>query len=102
MFSVKGRLLRADLIKYWKIVHGKCGDANLKDVLLVAPYGRTRGHPFRLLMPVCISDIKGRFFGTQCIMLWNSLPISVVSVNCLATFKRVLAVHLGEVLYEFD
>ena len=99
LFSVKGRLLKADLIKYWKIFHGKCGDANLKDVLLAAPYGRTRGYPLRLLMPVCRSDVKGRYFGTRCVILWNSLPISVVSVDCLATFKR-LAEHLGEVLYE--
>ena len=55
---MKGRLLRADLIKYWKVVHGKCRDANLKDVHLVVPYGRSRGHPFRLLMPVYLSDIK--------------------------------------------
>ena len=96
---MKGRLLRADLNKYWKIIYAKCGDTNLKDVLLMAPYGRTRGHPFRLLMPVCISDIKGMFFGTRCIMLWNSLP---VSVDCLATFKGLLAKHLGKVLYEFD
>ena len=68
----------------------------------MAPYGRTRGHPFRLLIPACISDIKGSFFGTRCVMWWNSLPISVVSVDCLAIFKRLLAEHLGEVLYEFD
>ena len=94
--------MRADLIKYWKIIHGICGDANLRDVLLVSPYGGTRGHTFRLLMSVCTSDIKGSFFGAHCVMLWNSLPISVVSVDCLATFKRLLAEHLGEVLYEFD
>ena len=83
---MKGRLLRANLIKYRKIVHGKCGDAILKDLLLVAPYGRARGHPFRLLIPVFLSGIKGRFFGTQYVMLWNSISISV---DCIATFKRL-------------
>ena len=32
LFSVKGRLLRANLVKYWKIIHGKCGDESLTDV----------------------------------------------------------------------
>ena len=34
LFSIKGSLLRADLIKYWKIVHRQCEEVNFSDVLV--------------------------------------------------------------------
>ena len=45
LYSVKGRLLRADLIKYWKIFHGECS-IRPTDIFSMAPVLGTRGHRF--------------------------------------------------------
>lgn len=101
LFSIKGRFLRADLIKYWRIIRELDGGAYLGGLFRRAPDARTRGHPYKLLMPACNTDIKRRFFGARCVLLWNSLPTCVVESDSLATFKRLLAEFLGDVLFEF-
>ena len=45
MYSVQGRLLRADMIQCWKVFHGKCS-VSPTDVFLLAPQSGTRGHRF--------------------------------------------------------
>jgi hypothetical protein len=78
LFSIKGRFLRADLIKYWRIICRLDGGVDFGGIFRRAPDARTRGHPYKLLMPACNTDIKRRFFGARCVQLWNSLPSSVV------------------------
>jgi hypothetical protein len=46
LFSIKGRLLRADLIKYWKILHGN--NEEMRGLFSFAPAVGTRGHLFKL------------------------------------------------------
>lgn len=101
LFSVRGRLLRADLIKCWRIVRGWDDGVDFGEVFQFAPDRRTRGHPYKLLVPACATDIRRRMFGARCVQVWNSLPSCVVGSSCLATFKRLLADHLGDVLFEF-
>ena len=43
LFSVEGRLLRADVIKCWKLFHSKCGICP-EDIFVLARSGITRGH----------------------------------------------------------
>ena len=59
------------------------------------------GSHYKLLMPACNTDIKRRFFGARCVLLWNSLPTCVMESDSLVTFKRLLAEFLGDVLFEF-
>ena len=47
LFSIPGRLLRADVIKYWKIFHRKCGMCP-EDKFVSARSGITRGHRFKI------------------------------------------------------
>ena len=47
LFSVEGRLLRADIIKCWKILHIQCG-IYPEDIFVLARSGITRGHSFKI------------------------------------------------------
>ena len=49
LFSIFGRLLTDDLIKYWKICHSE--DIGLLDDLTVAIDRRTRGDSFKVVVP---------------------------------------------------
>ena len=100
LFSIKGRLLRADLIKYWKVLCSGDPDVGLSGLFRLSPVLNTRGHRYKLMMPACNTEIKKRSFNFRCIQLWNSLPEWVVEVDSLVSFKRQLSDHLGDVLYE--
>ena len=98
LFSIKGRLLRADLIYYWKILTGRSSTPS-DAIFQPAPLSGTRGHPLKLMVPRCNTDVRRRCFAVRCIHEWNKLPHGVVMSSSLVTFKRNLAAHLGEKLY---
>ena len=102
LFSIEGRLLRSDLIKYWKVV---CCDSEGFDLSVLFQRSReerTRGHKFRLLLPRCNTDIKQRFFYVRAIRVWNASPDKVVDSVPLAAFKVNLAEYLGDILFEYS
>ena len=100
LYSVQGRLVRADLIQYWKIFHGN-SHIMANDLFQLAPRVGTRGHCFKIFMPTAQTDIKKRFFNVRCISTWNSLPQHVVTAPTLTRFKKLLAESLGDVLFEY-
>lgn len=100
LFSVKGRLLRADLIQYWKIFNDKsCITA--ADMFTLAPPRGTRGHCFKIFVPPTCTDLRKRFFDVRCISVWNSLPQQVVTATSLVCFKKLLKESLGDALFEY-
>ena len=78
LFSVKGRLLRADLIKCWKIFNGKSmiSPNDLWDLNLNP---RLRGHKFKICVRRSQIDARSRFFTDRIVNNWNSLPIHICS-----------------------
>lgn len=100
LFSVKGRLLRADMIKCWKIFHG-ASTIVPTDLWMVRSSFRTRGHPYKIEHTRSEVDARARFFSSRVIQDWNSLPSSVVTCDSLASFKASLADSLGDRLYDF-
>lgn len=100
LFSVKGRLIRADLIQYWKIFNGKSHIA-ATELFDLAPQRGTRGHCFKIFMPATRTDIRKRFFNVRCIPVWNALPQHVVTAPTLPRFKKLLAESLGDTLFEY-
>ena len=62
VFSIKGRLLRSDLVIYWKIPCSDSEGYDLTGLFLRSLEERTRGHIFKLVMPQCNTDIKKRSF----------------------------------------
>ena len=83
VFSIKGRLLRSDLIKYWKILCSDSGGYDLAGLFQRSLEERTRGHIFKLVMPQCNTDIKTRSFNVSCVEVWNRLPAKVVESQSL-------------------
>ena len=53
LFSVRGTLLRANLIKYWKILSCETSANDLSVLFQRCRDERTRGHRFRFVMPFC-------------------------------------------------
>ena len=99
-FSVRGRLLRADLIYYWKIFHGKCA-VTPADMFKMAKCTGTRGHRYKIELPRTQTDVRKRCFSVRHIIIWNKLPDEVVSTCDLSVFKAKLADCLGDDLYKF-
>ena len=61
LFSIFGRLLRADLIKCWKSFHSEV-DVGLLDGFTVAVDRRTRGHSYKVVVSRCELDMRRHFF----------------------------------------
>ena len=97
-YSVYGWLIRADLIKCWKIFHSERGIGMLNIFSLVVDR-RTRGHSLKIVLPRYDWELKRRFFHVWVIQRWNALPEHVVMQALLVTFKRKLEVALGSILY---
>ena len=100
LYSVSGRLLRADLILCWKIFHGKCC-ISPADLFAVADHDGTRGHRFKVKHIRVQTDVRKRAFSQRVITEWNSLPDKVVSETDVKGFKAQLAEALGDKLFEY-
>ena len=97
LYSIWGRLLRADLILVWKIL---CSDStSLTGLLQLSNNSRTRGHPLKLLTIRSNTEIRKRFFTARVVSVWNNLPADVVTSPSLEIFKTRLPPVLGDLLY---
>ena len=100
LFSVKGCLLRADLIYCWKLFNGKCC-LSVEDLFQLSTHTHTRGHCHKIFAQFARTDVRRRFFSVRCVPLWNSLPADVVCAPDLSTFKRMLTTCLRDQLYNY-
>ena len=100
LYSVKGRLLRYDLILVWKIVNGECG-IKFDELFTYHAYLGTRGHAHKLKVNKSNLDIRKKFFSQRVVSPWNSLKASTVSATSLPAFKRALHTDLGQKLYDY-
>ena len=101
LYSIEGRLLRADLIKCWKIFNNECA-VNAEDIFVLARGRPTRGHRFKIAHSHCSLECRKRYFALRVVSTWNSLPDEVVGLNSLGGFKAALHEILGEKLFEFS
>ena len=100
LFSIQGRLTRADLIQYWKIFHGKsCIKA--PSMFAQSQSSATRGHPLKIVVSRANTDVRQRFFSQRGVNMWNSLPAEVVTAPDLQSFKRGLAEAIPDKLFEY-
>ena len=83
------RRIKTDLIMLFKIVH-KLICVDFDDFFTLNDFSCTRGHNFKLIKPVCVNNSRQFSFSCRCIDVWNSLPITAVSCNCIASFKAQL------------
>ena len=101
LYSVTGRLLRADMIKYWRIFHDE-SPLEPNDLFVLSPNVGTRGHRYKLSNIRPSLECQRRSFGNRRVALWNSLPDALVSLTSLDAFKKALHNRLGQLLFEFD
>ena len=101
LYSVQGRLLRADLIQCWKIFHGK-SIINPDDLFLQPPQSRTRGHCYKIFPSTLRTDVRKRSFSRRCIPVWNSLSAEAVCADNVSRFKEKLDSELNDSLYCFS
>ena len=87
MYSIKGRLLRADLLKCCKIFNEKCGNQP-SDLFLMASDIGTRGHRFNLAFTHSSLECRRQFFALRYVYSWNALPDELVSLDSVDAFKR--------------
>ena len=100
LYSVQGRLLRADIIKCWKIFHQECS-VSPSDIFVLADGRSTRGHRYKVAHVHSSLECRRRSFALRVVQTWNSLPDSVVALESLDSFKAALHSILGERLFEF-
>ena len=100
LYSIQGRLLRADQIMCWKIFHGH-SSVLPADLFQQSCQNRTRGHCFKIFPPAINTDIRKRFFSIRCIKVWNLLSTTTVCANTISSFKHWLDLDIGEALYAF-
>ena len=100
LYSVKGRFLRADLLKCWKVFHNKCA-INPEEIFNLAPHSGTRGHALKLSPKHVNLECRKRFFSERCINNWNRLPSSIVECTSIDTFKKHLHDYCKDQLFEF-
>ena len=100
LYSVKGRLLRCDLILCFKIFNN-LSVIQPNDLFTMAPPVGTRGHRYKIQVPQTSIDARRLFFSCRVIKPWNELSSLVVESTSVESFKRALHDFLGERLFEF-
>ena len=100
LYSMYGRLLRADLILTWKIFNNKCA---IKPADLFKPSLSqiTRGHSKKIQVERFRLDIRKRFFSVRVVPVWNSLSNDAVTAKTIQSFKALLHRELSEELYRY-
>ena len=100
LYSIKGRLIRHDFIKYWQIFYDH--SAITHDDLFPRPLlSNTRGHDYKIAHTGTQLVVRKRYFSLRCVDLWNGLPAELVNCGNINKFKQGLAVHLGDLLFTY-
>ena len=95
-------MLRADLIRIWRIFNPVVG-VGLDVIFERQSHTVTRGNRFQLSVPVCRSELRRRFFNVRNIAIWNSLPVDIIDVDSVDSFKGHLDNNLLSIVYQtFD
>ena len=100
LFSIKGRLLRSDLIMCYKIFHNLSAVVP-SELFKMAPNVGTRGHCHKIQVQHSSIDARHKSFACRVVEDWNSLPSKVAEAPSLDTYKGHLQCYLGDKLYEF-
>ena len=53
----------------------------------------TRGHPFKLTIPLTHTNLRKYFFSSRIIPIWNSLPANIVNASTPSLFKKLVSGH---------
>ena len=88
--TLEHRRLLADLLMCYKIIHGHIA-LNFDDFFSFS-CNPTRGHQFKLIVPVVKCNRSKYAFASRVVPVWNHLPVNVVECTTVFAFKRCLRV----------
>ena len=95
--SLEHRRLISDLITCFKIVRG-FSSITLHAFFVPSSNPSSRGHQFRLQIPLAKLNIRKSFFSNRVVSVWNSLPSSIVSAASPAALFYVFIFYLNKQL----
>ena len=87
--SLELRRIRADLIFMYKIVFGIL-DSDCEQFVVLRKDDNTRGHHFKLYLPISKHNARYNFFSHRTARIWNRLPLETGDFNSLPRFKKCL------------
>lgn len=87
--SLELRRLLADIVLVFKIVH-KLIALKFDDFFELDTNNVTRGHNFKLRVPLCRINCRFNFFSVRVVQPWNSLPAPLVNAASVNIFKSGL------------
>ena len=86
------------MIKVFQLIHGLiCIESD--QLLEIHTESRTRGHPFKLVMPCAKTRPRSHAFSVRVVRDWNGLPLDVVTSSSLNEFKARLDRHWEDIMY---
>ena len=92
--SLEVRRMRADLIFMYKIVFGLCEGVTRDNLFkMCSVHNYSRGHRYRVYLPVVKSSARYNFFSYRVLNSWNSLP-NTTDFSSLAKFKTGLSTRM--------
>ena len=83
------RGLITDFIILYKIIHQQIC-LNFSDFSTSSPCTITRGHPYRITVPLAKNNVFKNSFSCRIPPIWNALPTPVVLAPSVFAFKRLL------------
>ena len=89
------------LIFVYKIFNNLCAIKPC-DLFNVNNASRTRGHKYKISVPMAVLEVRRRFFSHRVVHWWNLLRSDTVEAPSLELFKKFLHRDLGDELFKFQ
>ena len=90
--SLEHRRLIHDLILCYNIIHNRIAITQ-NDFFQLSSNTNTRGHPFKLTIPLTRTNLRKYFFSSRVIPIWNSLPANIVNASTSSLLKKLISGH---------
>ena len=99
LYSIEGRLLRADLIMVCKILYGLFVTC-LHHLFVRNINVGTKGHSYKLSIPRWDTEVRPCFFSIRVLPVWNELPEhNMLSLQFLSLHSNANSIYLWVMFY---
>ena len=89
LITLELRRLHYDLVMCYKIIFNIV-NMECADFFVLNTVSFTRGHPYKLYVNHCRTNVRRNFFTCCIVKVWNSLPTDRVDFGSLGRFRRSL------------
>ena len=85
---LESKSITADVLFAYKLLFGLTA-LHSDNFIILRKSTCTRGHPHKLFLPRCSTDVRKYFFSQCIVKLWNELPANT-DFSSIESFKRTL------------